>query len=278
MLENFPPPKLLIHPNSTSEISILPPYAGATMAPSSNAPEQKLFQFKSSVGKRTEAPRCPSSPLPPPPKKYKSLKEIMKTAEHRVLDSDYDDVRCEECGSGDRPDEMLLCDKCDKGFHMCCLRPIVVRVPIGSWFCPSCSGERSVRSFPLKQTKIIDFFRIQICLDTPEKCSSPQDSRKRRRRSVPLVMYKKRRRLLPFNPTEDPERRLEQMSSLANALMTLHMEFSNDLTYMPGMAPKSANQARFEDGGMQVHTNAFSWNFLWLKICKKLCQYFLFPV
>ena len=69
-----------------------------------------------------------------------------------------------------------------------------------------------------------------------------------------LVLHKKRRRLLPFTPTEDPTRRLEQMGSLASALTALHMEFSDQLTYMPGMASRSANQAEFENGGMQVWT------------------------
>ncbi|KAJ0976609.1 hypothetical protein J5N97_012083 [Dioscorea zingiberensis] len=83
-----------------------------------------------------------------------------------------------------------------------------------------------------------------------EECRS--DGRKRRRRSLPLVRHKKRRRILPFVPSEDSKQRLEQMRSLATALTALHMEFSNDLTYMPGMAPQSANLANLEKGGMQV--------------------------
>lgn len=42
------------------------------------------------------------------------------------------------------------------------------------------------------------------------------------------------------------------MESLASALINLKLEFSNDLTYFPGMAPKSANQSKFESDGMQV--------------------------
>jgi hypothetical protein len=66
------------------------------------------------------------------------------------------------------------------------------------------------------------------------------------------VYQKKRRRLLPFIPSEDPAQRLKQMGTLASALTALHMEFSGDLTYLPGMAPQLANQAKFEQGGMQV--------------------------
>lgn len=65
-------------------------------------------------------------------------------------------------------------------------------------------------------------------------------------------MSKKRRRLLPFNPSEDYVRRLEQMASLATALTATGAEFSNELTYVAGMAPRSANRAELEKHGMQV--------------------------
>lgn len=57
---------------------------------------------------------------------------------------------------------------------------------------------------------------------------------------------------MPFVPTDNPAQRLEQMGSLATALTALQMEFSNELTYMPGMVPRSSNQAIIEKGGMQV--------------------------
>jgi hypothetical protein len=78
------------------------------------------------------------------------------------------------------------------------------------------------------------------------------DYRKKRKRASSLVMSKKKRRMLPFNPSEDPTRRLEQMASLATALTATGTEFSNELTYMPGMAPRSANRAALEEEGMQV--------------------------
>jgi hypothetical protein len=66
---------------------------------------------------------------------------------------DYSGVYCEECGSGESPGELLLCDKCDKGFHLFCLRPILVSVPKGSWFCPSCSKQK------MPKCKFIPFFK-----------------------------------------------------------------------------------------------------------------------
>ncbi|KAF2293299.1 hypothetical protein GH714_041494 [Hevea brasiliensis] len=71
------------------------------------------------------------------------MSEILAKAKYAVVErADYNDVSCEQCGSGDLPDELLLCDKCDKGFPMKCVRPIVARVPIGSWLCPMCYGQR----------------------------------------------------------------------------------------------------------------------------------------
>lgn len=51
----------------------------------------------------------------------------------------YSCTLCEECGRGDSAEEMLLCDKCDRGFHMFCLSPILITIPRGDWICPQCS-------------------------------------------------------------------------------------------------------------------------------------------
>ena len=51
----------------------------------------------------------------------------------------YSHTLCEECGRGDSAAEMLLCDECDRGFHMFCLSPILVTIPPGDWICPQCS-------------------------------------------------------------------------------------------------------------------------------------------
>ncbi|KAG2284235.1 hypothetical protein Bca52824_055455 [Brassica carinata] len=151
-------------------------------------------------------------------------------------DSELDTV-CEECSSGKQPAKLLLCDKCDKGFHLFCLRPILVSVPKGSWFCPSCSKHQNPKAFPLVQTKLIDFFRIKRS-SSYISCSPPDNIGKKRKRTS-LVMSKKKR-LLPYNPTVDPQRRLEQMASLAT------------LTYVHSKALRSANKAVLEKGGMQV--------------------------
>ncbi|KAL6119217.1 baz2a [Pungitius sinensis] len=47
-------------------------------------------------------------------------------------------VNCQVCRKGDNDDLLLLCDGCDRGCHMYCLRPKITQVPEGDWFCPTC--------------------------------------------------------------------------------------------------------------------------------------------
>eukprot|EP00668_Euglena_longa_P003203 GGOE01003747.1.p1 GENE.GGOE01003747.1~~GGOE01003747.1.p1 ORF type:complete len:327 (-),score=28.01 GGOE01003747.1:415-1395(-) len=54
-----------------------------------------------------------------------------------------DDVYCEVCGGGHQPEELLLCDRCDHGYHMFCLVPALLKVPEGNWYCPRCSKLRA---------------------------------------------------------------------------------------------------------------------------------------
>ncbi|KAL9313835.1 hypothetical protein ACSQ67_019287 [Phaseolus vulgaris] len=214
----------------------------------------------------------------PPVRKYRLMSDIMARAQYAVVEREtYSDLLCEQCGSGEVSEELLLCDKCDKGFHMKCVRPIVVRIPIGSWLCPKCQGGKRVRTF--SQKKIIDFFGIGrsyfyaddkcssqgfwticlmqclseiYCLKAKEANQMSKEAKKRRKRSRPLVLHKKKRRLLPFVPTKDPVQRLKQMGSLASALTASNIEFCDHLTYSPGMAPRSANRSAFENGDMQI--------------------------
>ncbi|KAK7394252.1 hypothetical protein VNO78_14774 [Psophocarpus tetragonolobus] len=178
---------------------------------------------------------------------------------------DVEDICCEECGLGHSPSKLLLCDKCDRGYHLFCLRPILPSVPKSHWFCPSCSSSLLPKSFPLFQTKIIDFFRIQRSPDG----SSVQATRRKRKRSVSMVVSKKKRNLLPFVPTLDPNRRFAQMASLATALTATNTHFSNSLTYLPRMAPRSANSPSLERGGMQVLSKE---NTHTLCLCKSMME------
>ncbi|XP_010868195.3 remodeling and spacing factor 1 isoform X2 [Esox lucius] len=45
---------------------------------------------------------------------------------------------CSHCGLPNHPELILLCDSCDSGYHTACLRPPLMVIPDGEWFCPPC--------------------------------------------------------------------------------------------------------------------------------------------
>ncbi|CAO1622505.1 unnamed protein product [Jaminaea pallidilutea] len=45
---------------------------------------------------------------------------------------------CEICLRGDNGVSMLLCDECNRGYHMYCLEPPLTTVPKSQWYCPPC--------------------------------------------------------------------------------------------------------------------------------------------
>lgn len=56
-----------------------------------------------------------------------------------IYEEDEDDTYCEICNESDREETMLLCDGCQRGFHIECLTPPLEEVPAEEeWFCPSC--------------------------------------------------------------------------------------------------------------------------------------------
>ncbi|KAM3618818.1 uncharacterized protein V6R79_025157 [Siganus canaliculatus] len=55
-------------------------------------------------------------------------------------------VTCQVCRKGDNDDCLLLCDGCDRGCHMYCLRPKITQVPEGDWFCPTCVSQTETNS------------------------------------------------------------------------------------------------------------------------------------
>lgn len=45
---------------------------------------------------------------------------------------------CEICSSDHDDQSILLCDDCDRGFHLKCLDPPLEEVPSGHWICDAC--------------------------------------------------------------------------------------------------------------------------------------------
>lgn len=42
-------------------------------------------------------------------------------------------------------DKLILCDECNKAFHLFCLRPALYEIPDGEWQCPACQPSTARR-------------------------------------------------------------------------------------------------------------------------------------
>ncbi|CAF4744509.1 unnamed protein product [Pieris macdunnoughi] len=98
---------------------------------------------------------------------------------------DDEDVNCKECGcyicyGKESPDEIILCDECNYGFHMKCLDPPLKELPEEDWYCPSCKRDTNEVVAPgaAKQIKKNsksnrDWGRGMACVGKTRTCAMP---------------------------------------------------------------------------------------------------------
>ncbi|XP_073421849.1 tyrosine-protein kinase BAZ1B [Dendrobates tinctorius] len=55
-------------------------------------------------------------------------------------------ARCKVCRKKGEDDKLILCDECNKAFHLFCLRPVLLNLPDGEWLCPACQPATFRRS------------------------------------------------------------------------------------------------------------------------------------
>ena len=73
----------------------------------------------------------------------------------KTVDFDDDeDCPCMVCGEAPNADRIMLeCDTCLSGWHMCCLKPPLTRVPESDWHCPLCArGGEAASAVPRIET------------------------------------------------------------------------------------------------------------------------------
>ncbi|CAG5136604.1 unnamed protein product [Candidula unifasciata] len=78
------------------------------------------------------------------PKGRNFQRQAARTSKEEAEEVVNDDTPCVKCGKYDHPEMILLCDKCDAGYHTACLRPPLMLIPDGDWFCPPCEHAKLV--------------------------------------------------------------------------------------------------------------------------------------
>ncbi|KAK6307462.1 hypothetical protein J4Q44_G00226100 [Coregonus suidteri] len=70
-------------------------------------------------------------------------------------------ARCKVCRRKGDAENMLLCDCCDRGHHIHCVRPKLKAVPEGDWFCPECRPKRRANRLTSRQRSSVDSEEIE---------------------------------------------------------------------------------------------------------------------
>merc|ERR1712051_1073198 len=65
-------------------------------------------------------------------------------------------TRCRICRRKADPESMLLCDGCDRGHHLYCLKPKLKKIPSGDWFCHECKPKERVKSPKKKSRRVFE--------------------------------------------------------------------------------------------------------------------------
>ena len=93
-------------------------------------------------------------------------------------------TKCRICRRKTDPDQMLLCDSCDKGHHLYCLKPKLKSIPSGDWFCPECKPKERVRSPRKKVRKSFSINDLESDDDEEEPQSKKQKNSKNKKKVV----------------------------------------------------------------------------------------------
>ncbi|ORX95233.1 hypothetical protein K493DRAFT_301594 [Basidiobolus meristosporus CBS 931.73] len=88
-------------------------------------------------GDRNTESSFPSSPVTPTP----AQNGFSKPPKAQSSKSDPSSIACEICRKDQNEEALLLCDGCDRGYHMYCLSPPLKVVPKTDWFCPNCIAQ-----------------------------------------------------------------------------------------------------------------------------------------
>jgi hypothetical protein len=89
---------------------------------------------------------------------------------------DLDDVPCCICLDAAGHDNMVICDGCQRCFHLRCLTPPACSVPQGAWHCPACehivnsTDELYMQDTPLRYRGVISTLICPSCAMCMTQC------------------------------------------------------------------------------------------------------------
>lgn len=103
---------------------------------------------------------------------------------------------CEVCQEKGDDEQMMFCDQCDRGWHLYCLRPALVKPPRGVWYCPTCRSTSTRRDLSTSSTSTVAAITA----------ASERQTRKRKDATSSTIIRLRRTRPTPKeSSTPEPE-------------------------------------------------------------------------
>ncbi|XP_072301489.1 bromodomain adjacent to zinc finger domain protein 2B [Eucyclogobius newberryi] len=143
-MKDWTPPRLL----SQWEDLVYPEHKSWTPERPPNSPldtaVSRLAELERNIDRRSEGEDAPWRRL-----WHRALSEVHSAAQLVLCvqqlqnnipwDDAFMNVECQICHRGDDEESLLLCDACDKGYHVYCHEPKITSKPARDWFCSVCS-------------------------------------------------------------------------------------------------------------------------------------------
>jgi hypothetical protein len=126
----------------------------------------------------------------------------------------YGHISCEICQNDQDEHQILICDECHLGYHMYCVRPVMVNVPTGEWRCPRCAPSRNietsfrelVRELRNDSSLVVSFFNLDF--------TSPNEFHERFEKDIEIILLSKVQRLVALGsiPKASPTHKVHSLS------------------------------------------------------------------
>jgi hypothetical protein len=136
-----------------------PPQPAPT--PKKCAPPPKTPQkVEQSIAKQKAATTPKKSKSKSRSKSKKNPNSSCSESELEISDDENEvESKCVKCSKVKARQILLLCDGCDAGYHLTCLKPLLNEVPEGDWFCDICEHDMLIKKLQEKIDLIESHFK-----------------------------------------------------------------------------------------------------------------------
>ena len=142
-------------------------------------------------------------------KKGRKRRKKVVEVEEEEEEEEEEEFKCKKCDKSDHPEFILLCDTegCEAGWHNSCLRPALMVIPEGEWFCPDCMHANLIKRL---EEKMEEYAPLEAKKDAKSEKEIKDQKRRERLAFVSLslsnILPEREKKPRKVNPPSDRAR------------------------------------------------------------------------